>query len=90
MRPANEKLRYNVTSSLIGWAHTQNDPCFYHYRTVCNIVQPWIAITLHGAITVLCAMVVQVIHDKPLTAVELSKSPGAVDITMTSYGRHVP
>ena len=24
--PANEKRRYNVTLSLIGWAHTQNDP----------------------------------------------------------------
>ena len=27
MRPANERRRYIVTSSLIGWAHTQNDPC---------------------------------------------------------------
>ena len=26
MCPANERRRYNVTSSLIGWAHTQNDP----------------------------------------------------------------
>ena len=26
MHPANESRRYNVTSSLIGWAHTQNDP----------------------------------------------------------------
>ena len=25
--PANERRRYNVTSSHIGWAHTQNDPC---------------------------------------------------------------
>ena len=25
IRPANERRRYNVTS-LIGWAHTQNDP----------------------------------------------------------------
>ena len=24
---ANERRRYNVTSSLIGWPHTQNDPC---------------------------------------------------------------
>ena len=33
MRPANERHRYNVMSSLIGWAHTQNDPCgqFYLY-----------------------------------------------------------
>ena len=28
MRPANERWRYNVTPSLIGWAHTQNDPWF--------------------------------------------------------------
>ena len=27
MRPANERQRYNVTLSLIGWAHRQNDPC---------------------------------------------------------------
>ena len=27
MRQVNEWRRYNVTSSLIGWAHTQNDPC---------------------------------------------------------------
>ena len=26
MHPANERRRYNVTSSLIGWGHTQNDP----------------------------------------------------------------
>ena len=26
MRPANESRRYNVTSSLIGWVHAQNDP----------------------------------------------------------------
>ena len=26
MRSVNERRRYNVTSSLIGWAHTQNDP----------------------------------------------------------------
>ena len=27
IRPANESRRYIVTSSPIGWAHTQNDPC---------------------------------------------------------------
>ena len=27
MRPANERRRYNVTSSVIGRAHSQNDPC---------------------------------------------------------------
>ena len=29
MRPANERRRYKVTSSLIGWAHTRNDPCIH-------------------------------------------------------------
>ena len=29
MHPANERRRYNVTSSLIGWAHLQNDPCWH-------------------------------------------------------------
>ena len=35
MCPANERRRYNVTSSLIGWANKQNDPCifiFYWYE----------------------------------------------------------
>ena len=27
MRPANKRRRYNVTASLIGWAHAQNFPC---------------------------------------------------------------
>ena len=27
MGSANERRRYIVTSFLIGWAHTQNDPC---------------------------------------------------------------
>ena len=27
MRPANGRRRYIVTSSPIGWAHTQNNPC---------------------------------------------------------------
>ena len=28
MRPSNERWRYSVTPSLIGWAHTQNDPWY--------------------------------------------------------------
>ena len=31
MRPANERWRYTVTLSLIGWAHTQNDPCWGYW-----------------------------------------------------------
>ena len=27
--PANERKCYNVTLSLIGWAHTQNEPCYH-------------------------------------------------------------
>ena len=27
MHPANERQRYRVTPSLIGWAHAQSDPC---------------------------------------------------------------
>ena len=30
MCPANERRRCTVTSSLIGWAHTKNDPCSGH------------------------------------------------------------
>ena len=30
-RPANGRRRYNVMSFLIGWAHTQNDPCALLY-----------------------------------------------------------
>ena len=28
MHPANERRRYSVTSSLIGWEHIRNDPCW--------------------------------------------------------------
>ena len=30
MGSADEKRLYIVTASLIGWAHTQNDPYWYH------------------------------------------------------------
>ena len=29
MRPTNERPRYVVMSSLIGWVHSQNEPCLY-------------------------------------------------------------
>ena len=29
LRPANERRRYFVTTSLIGWAQTYNQPCFH-------------------------------------------------------------
>ena len=32
MHSANEGRHYNVTSSLIGWAHSQNDPCMLVIR----------------------------------------------------------
>ena len=37
MRPANVGRRYIVTSSLIGWAHTQNDPWKYEIYLYCLI-----------------------------------------------------
>ena len=33
--PANERRRYIVTSSLIDWAHTQNDPCLMDQKFWC-------------------------------------------------------
>ena len=38
MRPASESRRYNVTSSLIGWVHTQNDPWTETWRTKTQVV----------------------------------------------------
>ena len=32
MGSANERRRYIVTSSLIGWAHTQNDNCATYWN----------------------------------------------------------
>ena len=37
MCPANERRRYNVTSSLIGWVHTQNDPWITHRDLITNM-----------------------------------------------------
>ena len=53
MHPANERWRYSVTPSLIGWAHTQNDPwCWYSvYQTNCHwhlsTITSWHGPTLH-------------------------------------------
>ena len=33
MRPANERWRCIVTSALIGWAHTQNEPCVWWMKS---------------------------------------------------------
>ena len=40
MRPANERRLYYVTSSLIGWAHTQNDLCICCHDIVRHIGLP--------------------------------------------------
>ena len=37
MRPANERRRYIVTSSIIGWVHTQNDPCSRCGRSLLHV-----------------------------------------------------
>ena len=43
MRPANERRRYNVTRSHIGWAHSQNGPCpangFYSLKLLHSLNQ---------------------------------------------------
>ena len=41
MGSANKRRRYNVTSSLIGWAHTQNDPWNYIYEDHCLVYALW-------------------------------------------------
>ena len=49
MHPANERRLYIVTSSLIGWAHTQNDPVTHalYYR-----IWPWVYVKNDCVITV--------------------------------------
>ena len=42
MRPANERRLYNVTSSLISWAHSQNDPWSIYF---CDQLQLFLQIT---------------------------------------------
>ena len=37
MHPANERWRYIVTPSLIGWAHTQNGPCMVIPSVECPV-----------------------------------------------------
>ena len=40
MRSANERRRYHVTSSLIGWVHTQNDLWKCHQQIcICNLLK---------------------------------------------------
>ena len=46
MRPANERWRYTVTPSLIGWAHTQNDPRAWD----CNYDREWGVLWLQPAL----------------------------------------
>ena len=50
MRPANEKWRYIVTSSLIGTAHSQNDPCCWiHYHRLLDYVIAGIILCMRPA-----------------------------------------
>ena len=46
MHPANERQHYTVTLSLVGWAHTQNDPWSnnqINFRTcIMRIIDSWI------------------------------------------------
>ena len=55
MRPANERRRYIVMPSLIGWVHTQKYPFISHKR---NCRQCWNYISSHNSFcTELCFMV---------------------------------
>ena len=47
MLPANERWRYNVTSSLIGWPHTQNHPWYVYQRKKIWIILYIIPATCH-------------------------------------------
>ena len=38
LRPANERRRYFVTTSLIGWAQTKNQPCYYRVSLKCCVL----------------------------------------------------
>ena len=38
LRPANERRRYFVTTSLIGWAHTKNQRCY-------SLVSSWLILS---------------------------------------------
>ena len=50
MRPANERWRYSVTPFLIGWVHTQNDPCsiFLYDTALMTLSRSWILLILGG------------------------------------------
>ena len=41
MLPANERWRYNVTPSLIGWTHAQNDGWIYPIQYACCLLWLW-------------------------------------------------
>ena len=47
MRPANERRRYIVTASLIGWVHTQNDP--WRMQNCVYLIYVFLGIILHSA-----------------------------------------
>ena len=48
MGSANERRRYNVTSSLIGWAHTQKDPCeSWKLPVTVNRDSSWCQLCIH-------------------------------------------
>ena len=52
MGSANESRRYIVTSSLIGWAHTQNDPWAKQRSSVCaSLTMVWTIAALNAQIT---------------------------------------
>ena len=57
MRPANERWCYTATPSLIGWAHTQNDPCVRNKSG--KIIVPVKSVA--SPITTMCQLLAQAI-----------------------------
>ena len=48
MRPVNERWHCSVKASLIGWAHTQNDPWISHSDLFVSIIKSYHTVTESG------------------------------------------
>ena len=68
MRLANERRRYNVTSSLIGWAHPQKDPWYTPccinpsdaateiIRSIAWLLMPWLPCVAGSVVTIVLTL----------------------------------
>ena len=71
MRPVNERRRYMVTPSFIGWAHTQNDLCALTSRSrrLCNISVEYLQIN-YQAFAHAYDLILRVVHVNKLFLVD--------------------